>query len=199
MVLPCGGDDRRRRPWPTSSGADRHPGRLGPLARAAAAQPDRPVSAPVPAAHADRRGQSELLAKKMVPEAGLEPARLAAQVFETCASADSATPALHWHPRAQLHDKQVCKQAPRQPRRCQTAGRRSPARQRRHVAAVPRRARAAMPRPPRPSHGAPARQRCGRSSRRRSISSWSLRGRFVVIRSQPSAAAPSSALSASTV
>ena len=29
----------------------------------------------------------------MVPEAGLEPARLAAQVFETCASADSATPA----------------------------------------------------------------------------------------------------------
>lgn len=28
-----------------------------------------------------------------MPEAGLEPARLAAQVFETCASADSATPA----------------------------------------------------------------------------------------------------------
>jgi hypothetical protein len=38
-------------------------------------------------------GRSHTGSKEMVPEAGLEPARLAAQVFETCASADSATPA----------------------------------------------------------------------------------------------------------
>ena len=44
---------------------------------------------------------------ELVPEAGLEPARpLRAQVFETCASADSATPAGRTQPRVVTHHGQ---------------------------------------------------------------------------------------------